>query len=110
MLKRELIYIDNKDETDRIARYYEQGDKLVVVFKGSSKEFAYSKNRAKIIKTGVSAKNAFDVFNYLKNVADTVGIIDSESQNTLAKSYEVINTPLTYTLPQILLCFYLKLI
>jgi len=38
---------------------------LIVVFKGSFKEFAYSKNRAQIIKTGVSAKNAFDVFNYL---------------------------------------------
>jgi len=92
MLKRELIYIDNKDETDRIARYYEQGGKLVVVFNGSSKEFAYSKNRAQIIKTGVSAQNAFDVFNYLKNVADTVGIIGDESQNTLAKSYEGITT------------------
>ncbi|SFN90610.1 Superfamily I DNA and/or RNA helicase [Paenimyroides ummariense] len=91
-IKRELIYIDNKDETDRIARYYEQGDKLVVVFNGSSKEFAYSKNRAQIIKTGISNKNAFDVFNYLKNVADTAGIIGNESQNTLAKSYEGITT------------------
>ncbi|MEG0915395.1 MAG: hypothetical protein RSF68_00110 [Myroides sp.] len=45
-LKRELIYIDNKDETDCIARYYEQGNKLVVVFKGSCKEFAYSKRIA----------------------------------------------------------------
>ena len=53
-LKRELIYIDNKDETYRIARYYEQSDKLVVVFKGSSKEFAYNKNRSQIIKTGIS--------------------------------------------------------
>jgi len=32
-LKRELIYIDNKDETDRIARYYEDGDKLFAVLK-----------------------------------------------------------------------------
>lgn len=87
-----MIYIDNKDETDRIARYYEQDDKLVVIFKGSFKEFAYSKNRAKIIKTGVSAKNAFDVFSYLKNVADTAGIIGNETQNTLLKSYEAITT------------------
>ena len=29
-------------------------------------------NRAKIIKIGISTKNAFDVFNYLKNVADNV--------------------------------------
>lgn len=92
MLKRELIYIDNKDVTDRIARYFEQGDKLVVVFNGSFKEFTYNKNRARIIKTGVSAKNAFDLFNYLKSVADTVGIIGDESQNTLAKSYEGITT------------------
>lgn len=92
MLKRELIYIDNKDETDRITRYYEQGDKLIVVFKGSSKEFAYSRSRAQIIKTGLSGKNAFDVFNYLKNVANTAGIISNESQNTLVKSYEGITT------------------
>lgn len=91
-LKRELIYIDNRDETDRVARYYKQGDKLIVVFKGSFKEFAYHKNRAQIIKTGVSAKSAFDVFNYLKNVADTVGVIGNESQNTLTKSYEGITT------------------
>lgn len=92
MLKRELIYIDNKDETDRIAQYYEQGGQLIIVFKGNSKEFSYNKNRAQIIKTGVSAKNAFDVFNYLKNIADTVGIIGNESQNTLVKSYEGITT------------------
>ena len=91
-LKRELIYIDNRDETDRVARYYKQGDKLIVVFKGSFKEFAYHKNRAQIIKTGISGKNAFDVFNYLKNVADTAGIIGNESKNTLAKSYEGITT------------------
>lgn len=65
---------------------------MVVVFNGSLKEFAYSKNRARIIKTGLSAKNAFDVFNYLKNVADTAGIIGNESQNTLEKSYEGITT------------------
>ena len=46
--KRELIYIDNKDETDRIARNYEQRDKLVVIFKGSSIMFAYNTNRHKL--------------------------------------------------------------
>ena len=87
-LKRELIYIDNRDETDRVARYYKQGDKLIVVFKGSSKEFAYSKNRAQIIKTGISAKNAFDVFNYLKIFADIIIVIIIYLQSL------TINTPL----------------
>src|SRR5690606_13186719 len=91
-LKRELIYIDNREETDRIARYYKQGDKLVVIFKNSSKEFAYSKNRAQIFKTGVSANKAYDEINYLKNDADTVGIIGDKNKKTLTKSHEDITT------------------
>ncbi len=90
-LKRELIYIDEQDVTDRIEKYSYKGDRCIVVFKNSSKEFSYGKNRAKIVRTAVSGDKAFNVFNYLKEIADTVGLKTEEGNNILAKSYESIS-------------------
>ncbi|HRG09117.1 MAG TPA: AAA domain-containing protein, partial [Cyclobacteriaceae bacterium] len=90
-LKRELIYIDEKDETDRIEKYSFKGDRCVIIFKNNSKEFSYGKNRAKIVRTAVSGDKAFNVFNYLKEIADTVGLKTEEGDNILAKSYSSIS-------------------
>lgn len=89
-LKRELIYIDKKDETDRIAEYSYKGDKISIVFKNTNKEFLYSRARARIVRTAVSNDNAFYVFNYLKEIAETVGLKTEEGNNILASSYESI--------------------
>ncbi len=89
-LKRDLIYIDDKDETDRIAEYSFKGDRCVIVFKGNSKEFSYHTNRARIVKTAVSGNAAFNVFNYLKEIADTVGLKTEQGNNILARSYDSI--------------------
>lgn len=86
-LKRELIYIDEKDETDRIAKYSYKDDKIGIVFKNGNKEFFYSRLRVKIVRTAVSSDEAFNVFNYLKEIADTVGIESQEGNNVLARSY-----------------------
>ncbi len=90
-LKRELIYIDEKDRTDDIEKYSYVGDQCIVVFKNNNKEFFYGKNRARIVKTAVSDQKAFDVFNYLKKIADTVGLKTEEGDNILAKSYDSIS-------------------
>ncbi|MBK7764342.1 MAG: AAA family ATPase [Bacteroidetes bacterium] len=90
-LKRELIYIDEKDETDRIEKYSYKGDRCVVVFKNNNKEFSYGKNRAKIVRTAVSGDKAFNVFNYLKEIANTVGLKTEEGENILLKSYDSIS-------------------
>jgi superfamily I DNA and/or RNA helicase len=90
-LKRELIYIDEKDETDRIEKYSYKDDRCVVVFKNNNKEFSYGKNRARIVRTAVSGEKAFSVFNYLKEIADTVGLKTEEGDNILARSYESIS-------------------
>ncbi|MGJ7030859.1 AAA domain-containing protein [Niabella hirudinis] len=90
-LKRELIYIDDKDETDRIEKYSYKGDRCVVVFKNNGKEFSYSKNRAKIVRTAVSGDKAFNVFNYLKEIAGTVGLKTEDGDNILARSYDGIS-------------------
>jgi RecA/RadA recombinase len=89
-LKRELIYIDEKDETDRIAHYSYRGDKCVIVFKNDSREFSYSKNRARIVRTAISGDKAFSIFNYLKEISDTVGLKTEEGGNILSKSYQSI--------------------
>ena len=89
-LKRELIYIDEKDETGRIAEYSYQGDKIRIVFKNMDKEFFYSRTRARIVRTAVSNDKAFNVFNYLKEIAETVGLKTEEGSNILARSYDSI--------------------
>ena len=89
-LKRELIYIDEQDVTDKIEKYSYKGDRCLIVFKSTNKEFFYGKNRVKIVPTAVSEDKAFDVFNYLKEIADTVGLKTEEGGNILAKSYESI--------------------
>ncbi len=90
-LKRELIYIDEKDETDRIAQHSYKGDKICIVFKNGNKEFFYSKTRARIVRTALSSDKAFNVFNYLKEIADTVGLKTEEGNNILARSYDSIS-------------------
>nr|WP_315175368.1 AAA domain-containing protein [uncultured Flavobacterium sp.] len=90
-LKRELIYIDEKDETDRIAQYSYKGDKICIVFKNRNKEFFYSRTRARIVRTAVSSDKAFNVFNYLKEIADAVGLKTEEGNNILARSYDSIS-------------------
>lgn len=89
-LKRELIYIDEKDETDRIAQYSYKGDKICIVFKNGSKVFFYSRARARIVRTAVTSDKAFNVFNYLQEIADTVGLKTEEGNNILSRSYQSI--------------------
>ena len=38
-IKRNLIYIDGKDETERVEKYYYEKDKCVIIFKNNSKKF-----------------------------------------------------------------------
>lgn len=93
-LKRDFVFIDGKDETDRVAHYTEEDGKCVIVFKNNPKKFKYGKKRAKIIKTAVSADKPFNVFNYLKEIADAVGLKTEDGNNILSKSYAgIFNIP-----------------
>lgn len=91
LLKRELIYIDGIDKTEEIEKYSYKGDRCVVVFKNSNKEFPYNKNRAKIVRTAVNGDKGFNVFNYLKEIADTVGLKTEEGDNILSRSYDSVS-------------------
>jgi superfamily I DNA and/or RNA helicase len=90
-LKRELIYIDEKDETDKIEKYSYEGDRCVIVFKNNSKEFFYGKNKVKIVRTALSGNKAFDLFKYLKEIAGAIRLTKEESESILSKNYDSIS-------------------
>src|SRR5690606_37394868 len=91
LLKRELIYIDRKDETDRIERYTQNRERCTIVFKNSNREFSYSRKRAKIVQTAVSSDVAYNVFSYLKEIANSVGLKTDKGSNILSNSYNSIS-------------------
>lgn len=89
-LKRELIYIDGKDETNRIVSYSYRDDKCVIVFKNNDTPYSYNLNRVKVVQTAISDK-ACNIFNYLEKIADTVGLKTEDDNNILAKIYQRIS-------------------
>lgn len=89
-LKRELIYIDGRDETDHVSSYSYSGNMFDIVFKNKDKHYKYSKNRVRTIATALSADKALSVFDYLKAIADVVGIKTEDGGNILADNYNYI--------------------
>lgn len=90
-LKRKLIYIDEKDVTDKIEKYSYEGDRCVIVFKNNSQEFSYGKNKVKIVKTALSGDKAFVLFKYLKEIAGAIRLTKEESESILSKNYDSIS-------------------
>lgn len=89
--KRHLIYIDEKDETTRIASYSHRGNKYIIVFKNNDKEYAYNSDRVRVVRTAISEDKAYNIFNYLGKIADAVGLRTKEGDNILAKTYQRIS-------------------
>ncbi|QEH40626.1 AAA domain-containing protein [Chitinophaga sp. XS-30] len=90
-LKRELIYIDGKDETNRIVSYSYRDDKCVIVFKNNGKPYSYNTKRIKVVRTAISDDKSCNIFNYLGKLADTVGLKTEDGNNILAKIYQQIS-------------------
>ncbi len=90
-LKRKLIYIDEKDVTEKIEKYSYKGDRCVIVFKNNSQEFSYGKNKVKIVKTALSGDKAFVLFKYLKEIAGAIRLTKEESESILSKNYDSIS-------------------
>lgn len=89
--KRELIFIDGIDKTDEIHSVSYRDGKCVIIYKNnSSKEYSYSKDRTKIIKSAISDNRPNSVFTYLTKIAETVGL-KTDHGNILQSSYERIS-------------------
>jgi len=85
-LPKEAIYIDGRDKTSDIQSYSFVGEKCIVAFKSSHKKYTYNKDRVQIIKSALQSKKAETIFNYLKEIADTVGLKSEDGKNILADS------------------------
>ncbi len=89
-LKKETIYINGNDVTEEVEKYSFKGDKCIVVFKNSNNEYAYCKTKIK--RTKLSDKKTNNTFNYLKDIAATVGLKTEEGDNILSLSFNSIST------------------
>ncbi|MFS4432340.1 AAA domain-containing protein [Chryseobacterium sp. S90] len=90
-LRKEAINIDGKDRTDEIDSYSFEGDKCLVVYKSSDKVYSYTQSRIKIVRSAMQSQEAANIFRYLKEIADTIGLQTEEGNNILAGSYERIS-------------------
>ncbi len=86
-LRKEAIYIDNKDRTDEIDSYSFEGTKCLVVYKSSGKIYSYPQHRIKIVRSAIQSERAENIFSYLKAIAESVGLKTEEGNNILANSY-----------------------
>jgi Superfamily I DNA and RNA helicases and helicase subunits len=94
-LKEELIYIDGNNKTDDIVSYRFIGlgfnkDKCAVKYKSNNKEYLYSAAKVKIVKSAINSEKSNELFQYLNQIADTVGLITEEGKNILADSFSKI--------------------
>lgn len=90
-LKKHAIYIDGKDKTDEIQSYSFIGNKCIVAYKNSTKSYSYGQSRVRIVKSAIQSKKAETIFNYLKEIANTIGLTTEEGNNILADSYDKIS-------------------
>lgn len=90
-LKSQAIYIDGKDRTDEIKSYSFEGSKCIVVYKSNGKSYSYHQSKIKIIKSGLQTQKAEDIFNYFKEIAETIGLKTEEGNNILADNYKKIS-------------------
>ena len=94
-LKEELIYIDGNNRTNDIVSYRFIGggylkDKCAIKYKNIEKEYFYSANKVKIVKSAINSEKSSNIFQYLNQIADTVGLTTEEGKNILADSYSKI--------------------
>jgi len=90
-LKRKLIFIDGVDRTDEIQSLSYCDDKCVIIYKSSSKEYSYNRDRTKIVKSAISEDAPNSVFTYLTRIAEAVGLKTEQGNNILQNSYERIS-------------------
>lgn len=90
-LKKQAIFIDGKDKTDEIQSYSFVGDKCIVVYKNSDKSYSYRQSKVQIVKSAIRSKKAETIFTYLKEIANTIGLITEEGNNILVDSYDRIS-------------------
>lgn len=87
-LKSQAIYIDGKNRTEEIESYSFEDNKCVVVYKNNGKSYSYNQSKIQIVQSALQTQRAEHVFNYLKEIAEAIGLKTEEGNNILAYSYD----------------------
>lgn len=87
IFRKEAIYIDGKDRTEEIESYSFEEGKCMVTYKNNGKAYSYPQSRIEIVKSAIQSQKAGDIFSYLKEIAENIGLRTEEENNILAKSY-----------------------
>ena len=87
---KDRIIVKGEDKTDSIRFWRINGNKVDITFT-NDKTYSYSANNVKIQHSALSNHFASDCFEYLKNIAKTVGLKDPLVGNILFNRYEKID-------------------
>ena len=88
MVKDFRIFLKGEECTEDVIRYQKVGNKYYVVF-NNGKQYIYSTYNVKIIESALKDKNSKACFEYLKEIADEIGIVYKD-KNLLSSCYEKI--------------------
>lgn len=89
MVKDFRIFLKGEECTHKVLRYQKVGNKYNVVYK-NGKQYSYAPHNVKIIKSALDNKKAKNCFEYLKDIANAIGLIKN-GENILLSNYNKIN-------------------
>ncbi|MCL1976999.1 MAG: AAA domain-containing protein [Candidatus Bathyarchaeota archaeon] len=84
------IIVKGEDKTDSIHAWSESGGKISITY-SNGKTYSYNANNVQIKRSTLSNVTTLSCFEYLKRIAQTVGLHDSRIGNILANRYEKID-------------------
>lgn len=85
------IIIKGKNKTDSIHSWYKKDNQIFVTYL-DGKTYSYNTNNVQVKRSILSDKIALNCFNYLKAIAEAIGIKDNNDNNILLNHYEKIET------------------
>jgi superfamily I DNA and/or RNA helicase len=85
------IIVKGIDKTDEIRSFERNGSMVEITYLLSDKTYSYSKKDVKIIESVLLDTVAKKIFNYLKKIAEEVGLKDDKKENILLNRYKKID-------------------
>jgi len=85
------IIVRGEDKTDSIRTCNENNGKFDIIYYSNEKTYSYKFSEVKFKYSALSEKTTSNCFEYLKRIAQTVGLQDARTGNILANRYEKIN-------------------
>jgi superfamily I DNA and/or RNA helicase len=84
------IIVKGEDKTNSIRTWNEKNGKINITYLNDKTIYSYNKNNVQIKHSALSNDIALICFEYLKRIAQVVGLLDSDGGNILANRYNKI--------------------